>query len=38
VTGYGTNLTDEHYVSAVISGLRFAGAPRQYGLRLLKTF
>lgn len=38
VTLYGTNLTDEHYVSAMNSLLRFAGAPRQYGLRILKTF
>jgi iron complex outermembrane receptor protein len=37
-TLYGTNLTDEHYVGAVNSGLRFAGAPREYGLRLMKTF
>src|SRR6185369_14134658 len=27
-TLYGTNLTDEHYVAAINSGLRFAGAPR----------
>jgi iron complex outermembrane receptor protein len=38
ITGYGTNLTDEHYVSAIISGIRFAGAPRQYGIRVAKTF
>jgi iron complex outermembrane receptor protein len=38
VTGYGTNLTDQHYVSAIISGIRFAGAPRQYGIRLAKNF
>ena len=38
VTGYGTNLTDQHYVSAIISGIRFAGAPRQYGIRLAKSF
>ena len=35
---YGTNITDEHYVGALNSGLRFAGAPAQYGLRMLKTF
>jgi iron complex outermembrane receptor protein len=38
VTGYGTNLDNEHYISAVASGLRYAGAPRQYGLRVSKTF
>jgi len=37
-TLYATNLTDQHYVGAVNSGLRFAGAPRQYGVRLLKVF
>lgn len=38
VTLYGANLTDQHYVSALNSGLDFAGAPRQYGIRLLKVF
>jgi iron complex outermembrane receptor protein len=38
VAGYGENLTDDHYVSAVISGLRFAGAPRQYGIRVSRSF
>jgi iron complex outermembrane receptor protein len=37
-TAYGTNLTDQHYISAINSGLRYEGAPRQYGLRLTKTF
>ncbi len=37
-TLYGTNLTDEHYVGALNSGLRFAGPPRQYGLRVMKVF
>ena len=35
---YGSNLTDQHYVGAVNSGLRFAGPPRQYGLRVSKAF
>lgn len=35
---YGTNLTDQHYVAAMNSLLRFAGAPRQYGLRFTKWF
>jgi iron complex outermembrane recepter protein len=37
-TLYGTNVTDQHYVSALNSGLRFAGYPRQFGLRFLATF
>ncbi|QDZ06954.1 TonB-dependent receptor [Sphingomonas panacisoli] len=38
VTAYATNLTDQHYVAALNSGLYFAGAPRQYGLKVLKVF
>lgn len=38
ITGYGENLTNEHYASAAMSGLRFAGAPRQYGIRFSKNF
>ncbi len=37
-TLYGTNLTDQHYVAAINTGLRFAGAPRQFGLRIVKWF
>jgi iron complex outermembrane receptor protein len=37
-TLYGANLTDQHYVGAINSGLRFAGAPRTFGVRLLKAF
>jgi iron complex outermembrane receptor protein len=37
-TLFGTNLTNQHYVGALNSGLRFAGDPRQYGVRLLVTF
>ncbi len=37
-TLYGTNLTNQHYVAALNSGLNFAGFPRQYGARLLITF
>jgi iron complex outermembrane recepter protein len=37
-TLYATNLTDQHYVGALNSGLDFAGPPRQYGIRLLKAF
>jgi iron complex outermembrane recepter protein len=35
---YGNNLTDQHYVGAINSGLRFAGPPRQFGVRVLKAF
>ncbi|NWG52859.1 MAG: TonB-dependent receptor [Hydrogenophilaceae bacterium] len=38
VTLYGTNLTDQEYVGAINSGLRFAGPPRQYGIRLMRVF
>jgi iron complex outermembrane recepter protein len=38
LTAYGTNLTDSHYVAAMNSNLNYAGAPRQYGIRLLKLF
>lgn len=37
-TAYGTNLTNQQYVSAMISQLRFAGAPRQYGIRVTRIF
>jgi iron complex outermembrane receptor protein len=37
-TAYGTNLTNEAYVAAMDSGLRWAGYPRQYGIRVMKTF
>jgi iron complex outermembrane receptor protein len=35
---YATNLTNRHYISAITSGLRYAGAPRQVGLRVTKFF
>jgi len=38
ITAYGTNLTDQHYVAALNSGLYFAGTPRQYGIKVLKVF
>ncbi|HTT98615.1 MAG TPA: TonB-dependent receptor [Rhizomicrobium sp.] len=37
-TLYGTNLTDQHYIAAANSGVRWAGAPRQFGFSLLRTF
>ena len=38
VTAYGTNITDQHYVGASNTGLRFAGPPRQFGVQVLKSF
>ena len=38
VTAYATNLTNQHYVAALNSGLDFAGAPRQFGIRVGKVF
>jgi len=38
VTGYATNLTNQQYVGALNSGLYFAGAPRQYGVKVMKIF
>ena len=37
-TLYGTNITDQHYVGAINTGMRFAGPPRQFGIRVLKVF
>lgn len=37
-TLYSTNLTDQHYKAALINPLVMPGAPRQYGIRLLKVF
>lgn len=37
-TLYGTNLTNQHYIAAINSNLRFAGAPRQFGVRVTKYF
>jgi len=37
-TLFGSNLTDQHYMAALNSGLRFAGPPRQLGLRFGTTF
>ena len=38
VTAYATNLTNQHYPGALNSGLYFAGPPRQYGVKVMKTF
>ncbi len=37
-TLYGDNLTDQQYVVSNNSGGLYAGAPRQFGIRLMKTF
>jgi iron complex outermembrane recepter protein len=37
-TLYGTNLSNQHYVEALNSGLNFAGYPRQYGVRFMMSF
>lgn len=38
LTGYGTNLSDQHYIDAINGLRRLAGAPRQYGIRINRTF
>lgn len=38
VQAYSTNLTDEEYVGSIKGGLRYAGPPRQYGIRLTRNF
>lgn len=35
---YSTNLTDLEYIASVKTGQRYAGAPRQYGVRLTRNF
>jgi iron complex outermembrane receptor protein len=37
-TLYGYNVNNEHYVSALLSPIRIAGAPRIFGISLMKTF
>ena len=36
--GFATNLTDQRYVAAINGNRRFAGSPRQYGVRLSRSF
>jgi iron complex outermembrane receptor protein len=38
LTAFATNLFDLHYVAAANVSLRYAGPPRQFGLRLTKGF
>lgn len=35
---YSTNLGDLEYIASVKAGQRYAGAPRQYGIRLTRNF
>ena len=35
---YSTNLGDLEYIASVKTGQRYAGAPRQYGVRLTRNF
>ncbi len=37
-TLYGTNLNNDKYVSAVLLPIKIAGAPREYGLSIMRTF
>ena len=37
-TLYGTNLLDDKYVAALLSPIRLAGFPLQFGLSVMKTF
>ncbi len=38
VQAYSTNLGDLEYIASVKTGQRYAGAPRQFGVRLTKNF
>ncbi len=38
IAGYSTNVTDQHYIAALNGLRRLAGLPRQYGLRVSRTF
>ncbi len=37
-TLYGSNLSNDKYVAAAVSPIRIAGPPRQFGLRVTKSF
>jgi iron complex outermembrane receptor protein len=38
IAGYATNATNQHYIDAINALRRIAGAPRQYGVRISRTF
>jgi len=37
-TLYGSNLLNDYYISALLSPIEMAGPPRQFGIRVMKTF
>jgi iron complex outermembrane receptor protein len=37
-TLYGYNLTNDQYISALLPPIRIAGAPRQFGVSVMKAF
>jgi iron complex outermembrane recepter protein len=38
LSAYALNATDQTYIAAINSGLRYAGPPRQFGVNLTRTF
>jgi iron complex outermembrane receptor protein len=38
IAGFGSNLTDQHYIGSLNGNRRLPGAPRQYGLRVSRSF
>jgi hypothetical protein len=38
MTVYGYNLTNDQYISAIVPPIRIAGAPRQFGVSVMKAF
>ena len=38
LAAYALNATDQTYIAAINAGLRYAGAPRQFGVNLMRTF
>ncbi len=38
IGGYATNLTDQHYIGSLNGNRRLPGAPRQYGVRVSRSF
>jgi iron complex outermembrane receptor protein len=38
IAGFGSNLTNQHYVAAINGLRRMAGLPRQYGIRVSRSF
>ncbi|MEN2790977.1 TonB-dependent receptor [Sphingomonas oligophenolica] len=38
IAGFGTNLTDQHYIGSINGLRRLPGSPRQYGVRVTRNF